>query len=229
MNANERYIEEIAKTQLLSDEEERILADRIKIGDAKALELLTKANLKFVVSIAHQYKAPGLSEDDLISEGNIGLMYAAQKFDGSKGTRFVNFAATYIRKAMEEAIKEQKNLYKVPKTENKPFEKKRAHAISIDQPIPVGSSGNFTLQSVLENSNSPFADESLNNSILNGEIQQGMAVLDARERKVLTLIYGLKEGEHYTMAEIGDMMGLKRERVRQIRNKALRKLQRKMK
>ena len=104
MATNSKYIEEIANQQLLTDAEERELAAKIKIGDAKALEELTKANLKFVVSLAHQYRNRGLGEDDLISEGNIGMMHAAQKFDGTKGTRFVKFAATYIRKAMEEAI-----------------------------------------------------------------------------------------------------------------------------
>ena len=97
MAINNRYIEEIANQQPLTDIEEQELAARIKIGDASALEKLTKANLKFVVSLAHQYKNRGLSEDDLISEGNIGMMYAAQKFDGTRGIRFVKFAATYGR------------------------------------------------------------------------------------------------------------------------------------
>ena len=117
MTSNEKYIEDIANEQLLSDKEEQELAEKIKVGDARALEKLTKANLKFVVSLAHQYRNRGLGEDDLISEGNIGMMYAAQKFDGSKGVRFVVFAAPYIRKAMEEAIKEQATLYKLPKNE----------------------------------------------------------------------------------------------------------------
>ena len=124
MAVNEKYIGDIIGEDLLSDEEEVQLSNRIKIGDAKALEKLTKANLTFVVSIAHQYKEQGLDEDDLISEGNIGMMYAAQKFDGSKGIRFVKFAAPYIRKAIEKSIKEQTTLYKVPKKENKLFEKK---------------------------------------------------------------------------------------------------------
>ena len=138
MTSNEKYIEDIANEQLLSDKEEQELAEKIKVGDARALEKLTKANLKFVVSLAHQYRNRGLGEDDLISEGNIGMMYAAQKFDGSKGVRFVVFAAPYIRNAMEEAIKEQATLYKLPKNETSRFEQKRSHAISIDQPVPVG-------------------------------------------------------------------------------------------
>lgn len=228
MSVNEKYIEEIVQEQLLSNEEEQALAAKIKLGDAKALEKLTKANLKFVVSLAHHYKNQGLGEDDLVSEGNIGMMHAAQKFDGTKGGRFVSYAAPYIRKAMEEAIKEQTALYKLPKDEKSKFERKRTHAISIDQPIPVGSSNNFTLQHVLENEDTPQADEHLNKELLNFEIQKGLNELNEREKRIIIAIYGLN-GTHYTMAEIAENMGLKRERVRQIRNKALRKLHKKMK
>ena len=228
MSVNEKYIEEIVQEQLLSNEEEQALAAKIKLGDAKALEKLTKANLKFVVSLAHHYKNQGLGEDDLVSEGNIGMMHAAQKFDGTKGIRFVSYAAPYIRKAMEEAIKEQTALYKLPKDKKSKFERKRTHAISIDQPIPVGSSNNFTLQHVLENEDAPQADEHLNKELLNFEIQKGLNELNEREKRIIIAIYGLN-GTHYTMAEIAENMGLKRERVRQIRNKALRKLHKKMK
>ena len=228
MSVNEKYIEEIVQEQLLSNEEEQALAAKIKLGDAKALEKLTKANLKFVVSLAHHYKNQGLGEDDLVSEGNIGMMHAAQKFDGTKGIRFVSYAAPYIKKAMEEAIKEQTALYKLPKDEKSKFERKRTHAISIDQPIPIGSSNNFTLQHVLENEDAPQADEHLNKELLNFEIQKGLNELNEREKRIIIAIYGLN-GTHYTMAEIAENMGLKRERVRQIRNKALRKLHKKMK
>ena len=228
MSVNEKYIEEIVQEQLLSNEKEQALAAKIKLGDAKALEKLTKANLKFVVSLAHHYKNQGLGEDDLVSEGNIGMMHAAQKFDGTKGIRFVSYAAPYIKKAMEEAIKEQTALYKLPKDEKSKFERKRTHAISIDQPIPVGSSNNFTLQHVLENEDAPQADEHLNKELLNFEIQKGLNELNEREKRIIIAIYGLN-GTHYTMAEIAENMGLKRERVRQIRNKALRKLHKKMK
>ena len=193
MTSNEKYIEDIANEQLLSDKEEQELAEKIKVGDARALEKLTKANLKFVVSLAHQYRNRGLGEDDLISEGNIGMMYA----------------------------------YKLPKNETSRFEQKRSHAISIDQPVPVGSNNNFTLQHILENENAKHADEHLNQEILSNEIQKGFDVLDEREKRVITYIYGLT-GAHYTMAEIAEDMGLKRERVRQIRDKALRKLHKKL-
>ena len=228
MTSNEKYIEEIAHEQLLSDKEEQELAEKIKIGDAMALERLTKANLKFVVSLAHQYRNRGLGEDDLISEGNIGMMYAAQRFDGKKGVRFVVFAAPYIRKAMEEAIKEQSTLYKLPKNEKNKYEKIRSRALSIDQPVPVGSNNNFTLQHILENENAKQTDDLLNQDILSNEIQKGLDVLNEREKRIITYIYGLT-GSHYTMAEIAEEMGLKRERVRQIRDKALRKLHKKMK
>lgn len=228
MTSNEKYIEEIVHEQLLSDKEEQELAEKIKIGDAMALEKLTKANLKFVVSLAHQYRNRGLGEDDLISEGNIGMMYAAQRFDGKKGVRFVVFAAPYIRKAMEEAIKEQSTLYKLPKNEKNKYEKIRSRALSIDQPVPVGSNNNFTLQHILENENAKQTDDQLNQDILSNEIQKGLDVLDEREKRIITYIYGLTDS-HYTMAEIAEEMGLKRERVRQIRDKALRKLHKKMK
>lgn len=228
MTSNEKYIEEIVHEQLLSDKEEQELAEKIKIGDAMALEKLTKANLKFVVSLAHQYRNRGLGEDDLISEGNIGMMYAAQRFDGKKGVRFVVFAAPYIRKAMKEAIKEQSTLYKLPKNEKNKYEKIRSRALSIDQPVPVGSNNNFTLQHILENENAKQTDDLLNQDILSNEIQKGLDVLDKREKRIITYIYGLT-GSHYTMAEIAEEMGLKRERVRQIRDKALRKLHKKMK
>lgn len=228
MTSNEKYIEEIAHEQLLSDKEEQELAEKIKIGDAMALEKLTKANLKFVVTLAHQYRNRGLREDDLISEGNIGMMYAAQRFDGKKGVRFVVFAAPYIRKAMEEAIKEQSTLYKLPKNEKNKYEKIRSRALSIDQPVPVGSNNNFTLQHILENENAKQTDDLLNQDILSNEIQKGLDVLNEREKRIITYIYGLT-GSHYTMAEIAEEMGLKRERVRQIRDKALRKLHKKMK
>lgn len=227
MAVNEKYIGDIIGENLLSDEEEVQLSNRIKIGDAKALEKLTKANLTFVVSIAHQYKEQGLDEDDLISEGNIEMMYAAQKFDGSKGIRFVKFAAPYIRKAIEKSIKEQTTLYKVPKKENKLFEKKRAKPVSLDQPIPVGSNNKLTLQNLIPNNNNKDTDDSVNSNILNTILMQSINCLNEREKAVITQLYGIN-GTSLTMAEVATSLGLKRERVRQIRNTALRKLYRKM-
>ena len=130
---------------------------------------------------------------------------------------------------MEEAIKEQSTLYKLPKNAERINTKKiRSRALSIDQPVPVGSNNNFTLQHILENENAKQTDDQLNQDILSNEIQKGLDVLDEREKRIITYIYGLT-GSHYTMAEIAEEMGLKRERVRQIRDKALRKLHKKMK
>lgn len=228
MAVNERYLEDIVKELKLTDKEEQELAEKIKLGDAEALEKLTKANLTFVVAIAHQYRGRGLGEDDLVSEGNIGMLHAAQKYDGSKGVRFVIFAAPYIRKAMESAIKEQTQLYKIPKSDKSRFEKKRAKAISIDQPVPVGSTNNFTLQNVVKNNEAGNTDDKVTADVLNYELKRGMDVLNEREQYVITHLYGL-EGMQFTMAEIGNALDLKRERIRQIRNTALRKLHKRLK
>ena len=130
---------------------------------------------------------------------------------------------------MEERIREQLDTYKIQNVGEDKQRTRKAHTLSIDQPVPVGSNGNFTLQSVLENKNSPQADEHLTRQIIAAEIAKGMDVLDERQQKVITLIYGLQNGERYTMEEIAKEMGIKRERVRQIRNKALRKLQKRLK
>ena len=153
MAINEQYIDNIAQEQLLSDEEERQLADRIKVGDARALEQLTKANLRFVVSLAHHYRGHGLDEDDLVSEGNIALMHAAAQFDGSRGVRFVVFAAPFIRQAMERAIEEQNVLEDTSRKATRRGERTAPRPLSLDQSIPVGSNRTFTLHSIIEDAN----------------------------------------------------------------------------
>ena len=227
MANNDHYLNDVFNQPLLTDTEEAALASRIKVGDSKALEQLTKANVKYVLSLAHQYSGKGLDEDDLVSEGNIAMMHAAQKFDASKGVRFVVYAAPYIRQAMEKAIGEQNAMYQASRGKNN-MRSHHAHPVSIDQPIPVGSKNNLTLLGVLENADAKQADEDLNRSILSENLALSLAHLSEREQQVLVYIFGLK-GDHYTMAEIGDKMGLKRERVRQIRNKALRKLHKRLK
>ena len=127
----------------------------------------------------------------------------------------MKFAATYIRKAMEEAINEQIDINNAQDNGEK---KHSIHTLSIDQPLPIGSNGNFTLQSVIENKNSPQADEHLTRQIIAEKIAKGMNILDERQKEVITLIFGLKDGEIYTMAEIAKKIGIKRERVRQIRS-----------
>ena len=228
MAINEQYIDNIAQEQLLSDEEERQLADRIKVGDARALEQLTKANLRFVVSLAHHYRGYGLDEDDLVSEGNIALMPAAAQFDGSRGVRFVVFAAPFIRQAMERAIEEQNVLEDTSRKATRRGERTAPRPLSLDQSIPVGSNSTFTLHSIIEDANAIPIDGGLDRGVVREQLLEGLACLDDRERRVILLLYGL-DGEACTMAVAGERMGLKRERVRQIRDKALRKLSRRIK
>ena len=215
MAINEQYIDNIAQEQLLSDEEERQLADRIKVGDARALEQLTKANLRFVVSLAHHYRGHGLDEDDLVSEGNIALMHAAAQFDGSRGLRFVVFAAPFIRQAMERAIEEQNVLEDTSRKATRRGERTAPRPLSLDH-------------SIIEDANAIPIDGGLDRGVVREQLLEGLACLDDRERRVILLLYGL-DGEACTMAVAGERMGLKRERVRQIRDKALRKLSRRIK
>ena len=228
MAVNEQYRDSIAQEQLLSDEEERLLAERIKVGDARALEKLAKANLRFVVSLANQYRGRGLGEDDLVSEGNIALMHAAAKFDSSRGLRFVVFAAPYIRKAMEQAVEEQ-NVFKVSERNTKSGHRRSIpRSTSLDESIPLGSNSTFTLHSIVGDTEAAPTDQSLERSLVRDQLREGFTVLNDREQLVIGLLYGLY-GEVCTMAETGQRMNLKRERVRQIRDKALRKLNRRMK
>ncbi len=214
-------------SKVLSSDKERTLTEKARTGDADALERLTNANLRFVISIAHQYSGKGLSEDDLISEGNIGLMKAIRRYDPLRGIRLVVYAAPYIRRSIEEAIRDQAQLFRSSDRASTNSPRKYPNTLSIDRPIPAGSSGNFTLQSVIENKDSPQADQTLDRQTLNRTLRQGFAVLDDREQKVISLLYGL-DAAPCTMAEAAGKMGLRRERVRQIRNKALRKLKKKL-
>ena len=222
-NMNTNYQDDIAKLASitpLTDEEERNLAAQIKLGDSQALEKLTKANLKFVVSIAHKYAGQGLDDDDLISEGNIALMHAAQKYDSSLGTRFVLFASPFIHRAMKEAIAEQTARLS-PKSQAARLYRK---TLSIDQPLPLGSKTGFTLQSQLENTDAPHADQQAENNLLKEQLERHMAILSEREQQIISHLYGLFGKQQLTMAETATELNLKRERVRQLRNKAFRKL-----
>lgn len=203
----------------LTDQQEKQLAERIQNGDAEAMNQLVSANLNFVAHIAKNYVGQGVDFDDLVSEGNIGMIRAAAHFKSDYGHRFVTFAAPSIRQAMEKAIRQQAGLYKVP--ENAQNEKGRV--VSVEAPIPAGSQNNYNLLHIVENKNAHLADEDLltKDSLENvGEI---ITVLNDRERQVISLVYGIGSDKH-TMAETGIIMNLKRERVRQIRDKALRKL-----
>ena len=217
------YMSEINDSSLLSDEQEKSLAERIKNGDKEALNELTQANLRYVVKVAKQYTGRGMALEDLISEGNIGLMRAAAHFDANRGKRFVAFAASFIRKSIEQAIDSQTGLYKIPSKEMNQAEKKRSHPLSVDEPIPVGSQNNYSLLNVLENADSPRADDHAEQEALAMQLTAVMHVLDEREQTVIAHFFGIN-APHLTMAEIAEKMDIKRERVRQIRDKAIRKL-----
>ncbi|MGI6243656.1 MAG: sigma-70 family RNA polymerase sigma factor [Prevotella sp.] len=221
-NSLNRYLEEIGGQPLLTDEEERQLAERIEKGDDRAVERLTSANLTFVVSLARQYAHRGLAMEDLVSEGNIGMFRAATKFRADTGKRFVAFAAPYIRDAMEQAIEQQAGLYRVPRdAANTSLEKKRSRALSIDEPL--GGSHELSLERVLPDRNAVVPGVALEKEVLIKELRSLMEGLDEREQRVISSLYGIG-AEPKTMMETGLIMGLKRERVRQIRDKAIRKI-----
>jgi len=217
-----KYLDEIGRESLLSAEEERKLSEQILKGNARALNKLVEANLRFVVSIASQYKGKGLQMDDLVSEGNIGLLKAAGKFDASKGTRFVNYAVVYIRQQIEKAIAQQAGLYQIPKgVKDELSARIQSQPLSVD--APLGYRTNMSLLSVLINQDAPLADERVHSEAIEEAIEYALTTLDEREGRVVNAFFGITQ-EHETMAEIAEDMDLKRERVRQIRDKAVRKL-----
>ncbi len=227
--ANERrkamaaYVDEIGDKALLTDEQERELASRIQKGDQQAVGELVEANLRFVLSLANSYRGQGVDYDDLVSEGNIGLLKAASRFSPYPGKRFVKFAAPIVRDAMERFVEQHSGLYKVPRKEVSASEMRRSHPVSVDAPIPAGSKNNFNLLNLLENVDAPYADSAFVKETSEEHLKRVLNILDERERQVIALIFGIGTDRH-TMAEVGDVMELRRERVRQIRDKALRKL-----
>lgn len=214
------YLDEIGRQELLSDEEERQLSVKILQGDQRAVARLAEANLRFVVKLATQYRGQGLSMDDLISEGNIGLLAAAAKFDGQRGTRFVSYAAPYVRRQIERAIEQQNGLYKVPHDAT-PDVRRQSHPLSVD--APLGYRQGMNLLSVLINGDDPQADERVYNQAVERAVEYALSALGERETEVVNRFFGI-DREHETMAEIAEDLGLKRERVRQIRNRAIRRL-----
>ena len=256
--ALEKYLQEIGKEEMISAEEEVELAQRIRHGDQKALERLTKANLRFVVSVAKQYQNQGMSLPDLINEGNLGLLKAAERFDETRGFKFISYAVWWIRQSILQAISEQSRIVRLPlnqvgsvnkiaheinrfeqENERKPSldeiaekidlpEEKiddamniNGHHISVDAPFVEGEDN--SLLDVMANENSPMADSSLVEESLRAEIQNALNVLNERERNVIEASYGINRPE-LTLEEIGSKFGLTRERVRQIKEKAIRKL-----
>lgn len=219
----DKYMDDIKKEQLLTEAEERDLACRVKAGDRQALDRLTTANLRLVVSVARAYQNSGVPVEDLVSEGNIGLMRAAEHYDAGRGCRFASYAVPVVRKCIERAIEEQAALYRIPKGEITPAARKRSRALSAD--APLGGRENVNLLSFIANPDSPSHDDDVDTSLLGERLARVLDVLDERERTVVKCFFGLGS-EKMTFAEIGQEMGLKRERVRQIRDKAMRKISR---
>ena len=254
----EKYLQEIGREDMISIEEEVELAQRIRKGDRKALERLTKANLRFVVSVAKQYQNQGLSLPDLINEGNLGLIKAAEKFDETRGFKFISYAVRWIRQSILQAIAEQSRIVRVPlnqvgsvnkinrmlnkfEQENErrpssveiseqtdiPQEKVdeaimvNSRHVSVDAPFVDGEDN--SLLDVLVNDDAPMADRQLVIESLRSEIATILKMLNERERNVITAFYGIGQPE-MTLEEIGNKFGLTRERVRQIKEKAIRRL-----
>ena len=256
--ALEKYLQEIGKEELISIEEEVELAARIRNGDQKALERLTKANLRFVVSVAKQYQNQGLSLPDLINEGNLGLIKAAEKFDETRGFKFISYAVWWIRQAILQAIAEQSRIVRLPlnqvgsvnkinkllsrfeqENERRPSVEEiseridlpedkideamhvTGRQISVDAPFVEGEDN--SLLDILVNDDAPMADRQLVMESLQSEIANALQMLSERERNIITAFYGIGQSE-MTLEEIGNKFGLTRERVRQIKEKAIRRL-----
>lgn len=216
----DNYFAGLGDAKPLSAKEEETLSAQIRQGDQKALGRLVEANLRYVVTIAKQYRGRGLGLDDLVAEGNTGLLKAARRFDAGRGTRFAPYAAPFIRSAIQKALDAQ-GLFTVPAAERTPSSGRRSKALSVD--APVGGSAELSLLHVLPDVHSPQADERVERGILSGDLQAALSVLNERELKVVELFYGIGH-DRLTFAEIAEEMGLKRERVRQIRDRAVRRM-----
>ena len=252
----DKYLQEIGKEELITVEEEVELAQRIKKGDQEALEKLTKANLRFVVSVAKQYQNQGLSLPDLINEGNLGLIKAAEKFDETRGFKFISYAVWWIRQSILQALAEQSRIVRLPLNQvgslnkiNKAFarfeqEHERTPSpeelaselpkekvtdtlrvagrhVSVDAPFADGEDN--SLLDVLVNPDSPNADRGLINESLATEVDRALETLTERERDIIKYFFGIGCSE-MTLEEIGEKFDLTRERVRQIKEKAIRRL-----
>ena len=255
----DKYLQEISKEDLISVEEEVELAQRIRKGDRRALERLTRANLRFVVSVAKQYQNQGLTLPDLINEGNMGLIKAAEKFDETRGFKFISYAVWWIRQTILQALAEQSRIVRLPlnqvsavnkitkamtkfeqEYERKPSADELAELVnelpekisdslrasgrhvSVDAPFIEGEEN--SLLDVMTNPDSPMADKGLVSESLSTEIDRALGVLNEREKQIIERSFGINNQPEMTLEEIGETFGLTRERVRQIREKAIRKL-----
>ena len=255
----DKYLQEIGREELISVEEEVELAGRIRNGDRAALEKLTKSNLRFVVSVAKQYQNQGLSLPDLINEGNLGLIKAAEKFDETRGFKFISYAVWWIRQSILQALAEQSRIVRLPlnqvgsmnkinkalqrfeqEHERKPSAEELAEEldmpvdkiaetltmsgrhVSVDAPFVEGEDN--SLIDVMVNEDSPNADRGLINESLSTEINRALQTLTPREADILRKFFGIGTPEK-TLEEIGDELHLTRERVRQIKEKAIKKLE----
>lgn len=255
----DKYLQEIARVGLITAEEEVILAQKIKQGDRAALEKLTKANLRFVVSVSKQYQNQGLSLPDLINEGNLGLMKAARRFDETRGFKFISYAVWWIRQSILQALAEQARIVRLPlnkigtinkinkafslleqKLEREPFPheiaelldmseeevkeslKNAGRHVSMDAPLIQGEEND--MYEVLTNDEADMPENNLLYDSLKNEIERAISTLTPREAEVIRYYFGLGGLQPHTLEEIGEKLDLTRERARQIKEKALRRL-----
>ncbi len=255
----DKYLQEIGKVDLLTPEQEIELAIRIKNGDQLALEALTKANLRFVVSVAKQYQNQGLSLGDLINEGNLGLIKAAKRFDETRGFKFISYAVWWIRQSILQALAEQSRIVRLPlnrvgalnkigkaysnleqEFEREPSASELANELDMDvgevadtlkisgrhvsMDAPFAQGEDNRLLDVIQNDQQPNPDFILMNESLKAEIGRALSTLSEREAEVISLYFGLNKEHSLTLEEIGERFNLTRERVRQIKEKAIRRL-----
>ena len=256
----DKYLQEIGRVDLISPEEEVILARKIKTGDADSLGILVKANLRFVVSVAKQYQNQGMGLPDLINEGNLGLMKAAQRFDETRGFKFISYAVWWIRQAILQSLAEQARIVRLPVNKigsinriNRAFarleqeferepssqeiadilemfpedvkESLKTNGRTVSMDAPISSEEENTMYDVMQNPDTPSPDKNLINESLAWEIDRALSSLSPREAKVLKLYFGLGMKHPFTLEEIGEELNLTRERVRQIKEKAIKRIQ----
>ena len=255
----DKYLQEIGKEELITAEEEVELARKIKAGDERALEKLTKANLRFVVSVAKQYQNQGLSLPDLINEGNVGLIKAARRFDETRGFKFISYAVWWIRQSILQALAEQSRIVRLPLNQVGSLNKIKKASIALEQRFqrvpspneiakemdiseskidtamkittryvsmdaPIATNEDTTLMDVYVPQETPNTDDDLMHESLRKEIERSLSTLSEKERDVINLYYGIGMNHGLTLEEIGAKFDLTRERVRQIKEKAIRRL-----